>query len=363
MKFELATPKHDPELRALLRGAEMPGWIRLAFAREPNFFHAAGVQGEVNQVLAAVENERVVGVGCRSVRSSFVDGRERKIGYLSGLRLLPEVRGTGALARGYAALKRLHDEAPVPFYTTTIVDGNLTASTMLTSGRAGLPHYLDRGQYFTYAINTRRRKLADKGVVILRGDEAGVANIVSFLRETGARRQFFPAIKIDAFGSDLLRGLRAEDFLVAVTGQSRIVGALAVWDQSAFKQSVVQGYAGPVALSRPAINGALRMAGFAPLPGAGQALKAAYAAFICIANDDVRVLCALLERAREDNRRKGRHLLLAGFHDCDPLRAAMRHFPVFRYASRLYLVCWDDGLEAVKGLDATIVPYLELATL
>ena len=47
----------------------------------------------------------------------------------------------------------------------------------------------------------------------------------------------------------------------------------------------------------------------------------------------------------------------------DPMRAAMEAFRCVRYASRLYLACWDGGMGFVKNLDQSKIPYLELAAL
>lgn len=343
----------------------MPGWIRLAFAREPDFFQAAGVQGKFNQVLVALEGGRVVGMGCRSIRPAWVDGRKIDVGYLSGLRLMSDVRRSGALARGYAALKALHDEKPVPAYLTTVMEDNTEAAKQLTSGRAGLPHYLDRGRFFTYAINLNRRRQPrlSCGLEVRRGGELPPERVMAFMNECGSRRQFFPAVDATDFGTDYLRGLQPADLRVAIRGEDEIVGLAAVWDQSAFKQNIVEGYAAPVRLLRPAINVMLRLAGFRPMPACGEQLNMLYVAFCCARNDDPATLRFLLERIYADHQMGIHHFLVAGFHERDPLRAAMSHFLAFRYTSRLYLVYWDDGLDFVRRLDPGRVPHLEVATL
>ena len=365
MNFQLSSQGHEPALRELIRGAAMPGWVRLAFGREPNFFHATGVQGRTNQVLVALEGTRVVGMGCRSIRSAWVNGQKTEIGYLGGLRLAPEVRRTGALARGYAALKQLHDEAPASVYLTTVMEGNTTAASLLTSGRAGLPHYLDQGRFFTYALNLgrRRRRAHSSALQVQRGGDIPWARITAFMDEYGSQRQFFPALDAADFGTDYLRGLKPHDFRVAIRSSGEIAGVAAVWDQGCFKQSVVDGYAPAVRLLRPAINGALQVAGFRPLPATGGALRMLYVSFCCIREDDPVTLRALLEHIYAACQPKEHHFLVLGFHERDPLRAALDGFLTFRYTSRLYLACWDDGLEFVRQLDPAGIPHVDVATL
>jgi len=364
MMIQLADRQHEEQLRGLSRDWPMPGWVRLAFGRQPDFFQGVNVQGKFNQVLIAIDQTRVVGMGSRSIKPVLVNGEKMDWGYLGGLRLRPEVRRTGLLARGYAALKKLHEERPVPAYLTTVIEDNIEARKLLTSGRAGLPHYLDRGRYITHAINLnrRRRKFASP-FEIRRGDGVGLESILRFLGDAGRRRQFFPALETADFSSEYLRGLRPIDFHVAVGKGDEIVGAAAVWDQSAFKQNIVRNYRTPIRIFRPFLSGALRLAGFRPLPALGQSLNSLYVAFACARDDDPEIMRAILEHIHAEHQNGSKHFLLWGLHERDPLRAAAAHFMTFRYTSRFYLVCWDDGLKFVEGLDPARIPHLELATL
>ncbi|MEI6148645.1 MAG: hypothetical protein WCS01_06080 [bacterium] len=364
MNFQLANSSHEAALRELARQSSMPGWIRLAFGREPDFFQAVNVQGKSNQVLVALEGSCVVGMGCRSIKPVWVNGQQTEIGYLGGLRLIPDVRRTGALARGYAALRRLHEETPVPAYLTTVVEGNTVASDLLTSGRAGLPHYLDHGRYFTYAVNlSRLRRKYASPLTVLRGHEVGLDSIVRFLGEMGRQRQFFPVLEASDFNTNYLRGLRLEDFRVAVRGRNEIVGVTAAWDQNSFKQSIVRGYAAPVRWIRPVLNGLLRLTGFSSLPAPGGTLDMVSLAFFCVRDDQPDAARALLEQVCSDLRGGPYRFLVLGLHERDPMRALMAHFRAYRYTSRLFLVCWDDGLDFVKNIDPVRIPYLDVATL
>ncbi|MEK7270685.1 MAG: hypothetical protein AAB215_07070 [Planctomycetota bacterium] len=103
-------------------------------------------------------------------------------------------------------MKGLHSDQLTPVYLSTVMDGNHDARATLTSGRAGLPHYLDHGRYFTYAINlNRRRRHRSAGVAVRRGEEVGLDRLLGFLRDVGSRRQFFPALETADFGTDYLR--------------------------------------------------------------------------------------------------------------------------------------------------------------
>src|SRR4051794_16637823 len=96
-RFELATPADDADLRHILAATPMPGRIRVGFQREPSWFAAAVVDGHFRQVVACRDSQtgRLIGFGCRSVRRLYVNGAPAEVGYLSGLRVLPEFRNLG----------------------------------------------------------------------------------------------------------------------------------------------------------------------------------------------------------------------------------------------------------------------------
>ena len=150
---------------------------------------------------------------------------------------------------------------------------------------------------------------------------------------------------------------------MAVSGEGEILGAAAAWDQNAFKQTLVRGYAAPLRRLWPVINGVLRVAGFGALPHPGEALPMIYIAFLCVRDDNPEVTRVILEQIYADRQAGDCRFLVVGLHERDPLRPVMRAFPVFRYTSRLYLVCWDDGMEFVRSLDPARIPHLEAATL
>ena len=91
-----------PTSGALLRENATDGWIRLAFAREPDAFTAAAVMGGAHAYVIArsrVSGE-AVGVCEWSVRDAFVDGESRPLAYLGALRVAPTHRHRIRVLRG-----------------------------------------------------------------------------------------------------------------------------------------------------------------------------------------------------------------------------------------------------------------------
>lgn len=364
-RIELATPADDADLRRILAETPMPGHISVSFRRAPSYFAAAEVDGHFRQVVAGrdLDTGRLIGFGSRSIRRLYVNGQPADVGYLSALRLLPEHRNLGLIARGYAHFRKLHADGRAPIYLTTIAEGNDRALELLTSGRAGLPRYHPAGRFHTLAL--RALKPTALPVLVRQTRPDDVPAIVEFLREHGPARQFFPCFEAGDFFSahGLLRGLRPEHLLLAwYDGQ--LVGTLGVWDQSEFRQVVVHGYAGRLRWVRPLYNSWAWLRGQPRLPGIGSELGNRFAALPVVRDANAQlglnapvVLAALLEAVP-----RGPGHLLFGLHERDPLLGLVRRFAVAEYVTRLFVVCWEDGEALRSQLDGR-VPYLEAGSL
>jgi hypothetical protein len=367
-RFELATPADDADLRHVLAATPMEGRIAVAFHREPSWFAGAVVDGRFRQVIACrdLHTGRVIGFGCRSVREVYVNGSPAVVGYLSGLRALPEYRNLGLVARGYAFFGELHRDDRVKFYLTTIAAGNETALKVLTSGRAGLPSYHPAGTYHTMAVPLPRGPRAAPacgGVSVRPARSDDLPAVLAFLAANGPRRQFFPCLREDDFLSSegLMRGLSL-DWLLLAERHGRLAGTLAGWDQHSDRQSVVHAYNGWLRWTRPPYNTWAWLRGLPGLPPPGEPLRYLTGALPVVAEDDRGIFAALLEALRA--RAAGRpwtHLLL-GLHERDPLLPFAKRYQGACYVTRLFLVCWPDGDELRNALDGR-APYLEAGSL
>src|SRR6266542_4154056 len=159
LTVDLACPEDDAALRRLLRETVMPGAVSLSFEREPCYFRAAAIEGPLHQTLAMRESSTgaIVGMGSRSVRPMYVNGREQNVGYISQLRASPDYSFGLAMARmvarGFAYHRALHADGRAPYYLCSIVEGNEPARRLLASGLPGLPRFREHCRLVTYAVN------------------------------------------------------------------------------------------------------------------------------------------------------------------------------------------------------------------
>ncbi len=361
----LATPADDEAIRELLRRQPMPGRIRLTYEREPEFRLGCEVTGDDCQVLIARPENRteIVGVACRSVRSMFINGVARRIGYLGQLRVDSRFRGRWLVSRGFSQLKQMHDRDPLPGYLASIVGGNNEAtSVLIRNRRRAFPAFHPVADYRTLAIHVHRSKPAsdmEVGISAARMDE--LHEIESFLQTNGARRQFSPVWTQESLRGLSSFGLEIGDLTLA-RRDGRVIGIAALWDQSRYKQIVIQGYTGWLKTIAPIYNLGAPWLGRAPLPSPGEKLKSVYASLICIAQDDVAVFRAVLRELYNLAAARGFRHLLVGLDANDPLLAAARDYSHIIYPSQLYLAEWTDGGGLNEQLDGRPA-YVEIATL
>jgi hypothetical protein len=315
---ELATEADDTELRRLLRETPMTGRIRLTLEREPSFFAAARVEAERHHTVCARDagSGRVLGMGSRSVRQLWVNGRPLRVGYLSQLRVAQaQVPRGGHLVRaGFRLLANTRAADEAPFDLTTIVVDNTPARRLLEAGKPGLPRYRPVEPFVTMLLPVRAR-----------GGRRGERPVRP---GAGARHghgldayQFAPV-----WSSDELQRFGP--------AHERSGNCLAIWDQRSFKQAVVRSYA-------PWLR---RFRWLAGLPKPGTVLPVAALVALAMNDAEPAAFLDLLDEA----------LAAAGGTDCRWLMLALaarhpfanlvrRRYRPLVYDSLLYLV-HDPGV-------------------
>ncbi len=309
---------------------------------------------------------KIAGVGIAVEKVVYLNGRPNRVGYLSSLRLAPQVRNSTVLTRGYAFLREcLVKQSNAKIHLCSIMRSNREALSILTSGRAGLPKHHPLGAFHTYVLPVGRyRGDESKWNEILTGDRVDLSDLLSFLHNEGPRRQFFPVPDTGEFCDStigLLRGLSASDLLVVIES-GQIAGVLGCWDQSKFRQQVLRGYTSYWRWLGPAISLISRSFGYPPLPEVNKALSTLFAACVVIKNDDARILRVLLKRCLREAQARACSYLVIGLFGGDPLRAALRSLPHLTMTSDVFAVDFQVNSLPVITLDDRPF-YLEVGSL
>lgn len=367
MRFDLARPGDDDALRRLLRENPMDGTVRVTLEREPNGFLATTIEGDCHRtvVARAADGGRLIGIGSLAVMTAFVNGAPARVGYLSQLRIdRTQPARARALRGGFGMLGELRREEGPALCVTTIIEDNVRARRLLEAGLPGLPRYEPIDELVTLVIPvTARAGRTGASPPLVRGPATTWDEIAECLDRNARRHQLARRWTIDDLRSgERTRGLGLGDFAARTEG-GRVTGCAAVWDQRAFKQTVVAGYAPWLATARPLLNLAAPLLRHPRLPAPGRALAAAFASHVAVDDDDPETAIALLRHACADARSRNVDYLSVGFSRRRPLVPAVkRAFAHREYVSIVYRVSWPDHVDGAPELDHRI-PHLEVATL
>lgn len=363
--FETARPEDDPDIRELLR-QPLGGRVRLSLEREPDARLAAGVEGHRHYTLVTRDpvTGRVVGLGSRAVRRVWINGEPRWLGYLGQLRRDPGLVGkVRLLATGFSAMDRTHLSDELPYDLTSIVSDNHSARRLLERGLPGLPCYRPVDELTTVLLNVGSGWRGSAPAKVLRGSQRLLPPIVDCLQRNQRRYQFAPVwCDKDLKSGIRTRGQVPEDFL-AVEERDRVVACLAIWDQRAFKQVIVRGYAPGLLRWRLMINVGLTLAGRPRLPRPGRKLNFAYLSHMAVDGDRPELLLVLIRGALAAARRIGLDHLVIGLATRNPmLPSVLCHFSGRSYRSILYVVHRREAETEVRILDGRI-SHVEVATI
>ncbi|MBS9781487.1 MAG: hypothetical protein KGV56_03240 [Gammaproteobacteria bacterium] len=371
MKIELslADPSDDKALRQLLQKNILEGHLGVSFRREPNYFTAAAIQGKTYEIIKGTDTatQALVGLAGRFTYPAYVNGEKTSLGYLAELRIAPEYRSGLLMARGFRLLRQLHQQSPVNYYTTMILDGNIKAFNTLTTQRAGLPAYIPQGRVLTPAIHLDmpKKALSLANVTVEKAHSGNIAAVFDFINRVQSQKQFAPYYQVSDLGTPRLQGLSANDFYVAIKN-NQIIGVVAAWEQSDFRQIYVEKYSPTLKAIKPFYNVLSLMTPLKPLPKTGSIIPYFYLSFIAIKDNDADVFRLLLNTLYRERYRGKWHYFICGLHEDDDLSSVLSEYRRIESCGHLFTVDLDNTDQntdqSTHQLDNKI-PYIEIATL
>jgi hypothetical protein len=338
----VATPDHDAAMRQLLRENPTRGRISLSFEREPAYFRSVGIAGNTDSSILALNGKRVVCMGSCAIRFRHLSGGRRRVGYLSELRLDHSVEGrTDILRRGYAFFTNQQAADPADLYFTSVASDNLRARQLLERGLRGFPRYSHLCDFVTliFTMPSRGRHLHGHPVAHCEpATAADLPEVAQFLNAQGAERELTSIWSEERLAGLQSHGLAVEDIQV-YRNKGKIEACAALWDQRAFRQTVVRGYSRSLRLARPLINLGAHVLGRAQLPPVGSVVRLAYLSPFAISQDSEGLTGSFVESLFQVARQRGIEHVALGFDASDPRIAILsRGNHPLRYDSRLYQV-------------------------
>ena len=367
VQFELATSQTEGLFRQMLRDNPLAGNINLLLTREPNAFHAAAISGDSYELMLAFQREsrQLLGGGARFQFDAFINGKVMCVGYLGELRVQGGLKQRRQmLLNAYRAMHGLHAKGRAPFYITTIISDNTSTRRLLEAGIGDMPTYQPLEPLLTLMLPTRqvaRLPASRLSVAVCRPGQ--LDDVAAALQGSGQDYQFHPVWTAESLrDSQRCRGISADDFAI-VMDDADIRGVCCLWDQRAFKQTVVAGYSPRLARLRPFYNVVSPIIRQPKLPVPGEQIQSAFISHLSVAPNDEESLLALLRHAALRAAEKGIDYLVVGFAKRNPLsQMVLKRFSCHQYESMMYVVYWDDGREIASTIDGRM-PHPEVAIL
>lgn len=323
-----------------MRDVAVGGWIKLTFEREPDPFAVfRNVPGEQIYLVARdIASGDVVGFGERFVHLAYVDGEPRRLSWIGNLRVRPEYRNRISLLKG--GLRAVHDLLTIPsdsdFTAATITSDNAIAIRLLEANLPGMPTFHRIGTIRTLALRSRQRFVSPD---VEQASERDIPAIAELLRACHSKRQLAPVVdeqNLHRFARG--KGPSPADFFVIRQGD-RLRGCICLWDQSAFRQTVVRGYSGWLGVTRPIVNLAAAAFGVPSLPAPNQHIGHAYLSLLAVDGDDMQMALSLIDAALSQAHRRGAKAGLLGVMSPSPLQAKIEaNYRALSYNSNVYLV-------------------------
>jgi hypothetical protein len=287
-----------------------------------------------------------------------VNGKQQRVGYLGGLRL--DSRHSGRfdiLRRGYAFFKELQNRAPADLFFTSVAADNLRARQFLERGLPGMPRYQFIGEFTTLLLSLEGNRGARSSAAnqTIPGEaNAGFPSserLAACLREHNAAYQLAPCWSVNELTGLQPLGLSLADFRVRQEA-GQIVSCAALWDQRAFKQTVIRGYGAALARARPFINLAARFSKVPRLPPPGTTLAHAMISHVVAEPREPEALSELIKELCSLSMDKRIGFLTLGLAANDPRISVVRKsYKCLEYRSRLYVVHWPGRSGSAADLD------------
>lgn len=269
IKYNLANDANEATLRSLLRDNPMPSWVDISMTREPYFFSNMNTVTKDYAVLAR-DGENAVGMYTCTLQTVFLNGMPCTLGYLGGLRVSEAYRNKiRVIKNGFKSLIRLIPTCDHPYWFTSVASDNKQARKLLERGLKGMPKYSKIGELTTFALPVAQ----GKGLKLWRtASETDITNIIEFYNRHASGLQLAPQLD-----ERWIRQIGIANFLIY--GSTQIEACLAIWNQTQYKQVVINAYQPIIKMLRPLYNIYARCRNQIQLPAPGQQLNQSFLSF------------------------------------------------------------------------------------
>jgi len=357
--FDIAGDSDSRSILAIMEEEPSRGPLSIIHTRRPDPVKSftADCDCEV-YVIRDTENGEAATIGACDFRKLYINGEARQVGYFHGLRVAKKYRGKVPLSPFLKSLiDRNSGNGTACFIATALAD-NPDGQNFLEKKRDAMPSFVKICGYDVIALSTCRKARSIKGFSLRQADDSNVESIINYINEKGKGYLFYPTLDVAEVRAGRYPGLRVGDFYCLENPDGGIVAAGAAWDQSSYKQYIVQNYSTPIKFLN-SISRATPFFGLPRLPKPGSNLEFFTLSFWSAENADIfNIFIDLVSFER--NRYP---FYLVGITEAHPFRNSLRKRPCITISSVLYVYDLENNQWLTQLSGKSRVPYLECGLL
>lgn len=325
--LHLASEADSQEVKELYEADDFDGDIQVQFLRNPDVFKSLQNEGEklVLMLLRDTQNNhQAIAMGTCIIRKEYINRIKKRIGYLTGLKILPAYRKKLRIIPALYAYLNEQTRNDVDIYYTTILKSNLVAQKMLEKKHANMPAYHYHNDYTVYLFSPKH------------------SNNTTYSLQRG----FTPELKIyyqkhlsayDFTPSEIEKYMIPDEMFFHLHNRNNeIVAACVVWNQQKTKQYKVSGYKGLYRFS-PYIPS--RLFGYPRFPKPNTNCDYLTYAFLRARDNDPAIAEILIRKTSQLFPQAD--FLMLGLHASSPFNTIFENIKHIKYQSRFYTVSWE----------------------
>ena len=297
--------------------------ISLCMERDPDFFALARARGHGRTLVAELE-DRIVACGSVCRRTAYLMGEPSEMGHVADVKVDSQFRRVGLARRIMDEIALGESEGTPAPYVGTAAAGNTATDAMVK--RFGEGRTLFRlGEFTSYQLLPLLRYRVASGLEIGRAEPRDECELVEFLDAYHRRYSFAPVFRDGGFTKLLDRspGMELGSYRIA-RRRGRILASVAVWDESAVKQSRLCRMNARLRWMSRLMRTVGKVLPLPPFPAEGELLRFVYLRHPAFADRAIDALAGLVRSTVNELLSQRLHFALFTCADGDPIAQCIR---------------------------------------
>lgn len=346
-KFTLtrAEKKDTADIEKIMKSGSFSGGIEIQYLRGDDplaSFEKEGTESYI-YILREKEHGEAVGMGGCIVRPALVNGKIKRAGYLTGLKVIPEYqRRVMCIPEIY---RFLYEETKnyIDFYYSSILEENTAALLLLEKRHKNMPEYRFLDSYIVYFCKTGNFKKTN--FQIARCDFSQAEEF--YIKEAEKYNLTYPSLN----SNDLKNG----EFY-GIYENSQLLGIGYFLNQQDYKNYVIKSYSGIYKYISKLPTRLLKYPSFPKENHSTDYISMG----IMVKDNNVELGYELITQLLKISPK--RDFVMLGLLEKDPLNKAFSRIKNIKYRSRIYHVTWDKEDKTTDELKEALLK-LEVAFL